>query len=87
MKIAFPQIETWDHLTDCVAFSADLDDSRIACRISLEALQDNFGCVQLRPVECFKVNRARIEAKVETLVRRAQYESDGSILIRSRDGA
>lgn len=87
MAIVFPANEVWDGSRYVVAFPADVDGNRINCAISLEALQDNFGGNQAVPLDCFRANRRAIEAKAERLIRHGRFEINGSILIRSQDGA
>ena len=87
MDIRFPAIEVMNTNLDSVSFPADIDGKRTRCAISLEALQDNFGGNDMDPVECLRANRAAIESKAASLIRRGRFEKDGSILIRSGDGA
>lgn len=87
MEILFPKKEAWNSNIDGVAFPADVDGQRIGCAISEEALQDNFGGDYAPPLECFKENRRVIEGKAAELIRKRRFESDGSIFIRSSDGA
>lgn len=85
MAITFPNVEAWDGSRDVATFPADADNQRINCAISREALQDNFGCLAGRLLDCFRDNRPRIEAKAEHLILSGRFESDGSIFIRSSD--
>lgn len=87
MPVVFPNTEAWDVLTECATFPANFNGQRIHCRISLEALQDNFNSKKDVPIDCFRVSRSRIECKAEAKIVRGQFEQDGTILIRSRDGA
>ena len=87
MEIRFPKIEDWVGNVDCVSFPADVDEKRIYCLISWEALQDNFGGNGVQPLDCFRQNRNRIEEKAERFISQGRFEADGSILIRSQDGA
>jgi hypothetical protein len=87
MIINFPRLEAWDGRRYVVSFPADVDEKRILCAISWEALSDNFGGNHAAPIESFHANRARIEAKAERLILQGRFEPDGSILVRSQDGA
>lgn len=87
MAIEFPQVEAWNGNRDVVSFPADVNGKRINCAISWEALQDNFGGDKQDPLECFRANRDAIEAKAERLIAKRRFEADGSVLIRSQDGA
>lgn len=86
MNISFPNIEILDGFRDVVVFPADVDERRISCAVSLEALCDNFEGVRDASLACFRFNRPRIEAKVESLILQDRFEADGSILLRSQDG-
>ena len=87
MNIAFQPLEAWDGHRDVVTFPADVGGKRVHCAVSWEALQDNFGGNNTPPLDCFRVSRAIIEAKADGLIRKGRFEPDGSILIRSEDGA
>jgi hypothetical protein len=87
MDIRFPEIEVMNTNLDSVSFPADVDGKQMRCAISLEALQDNFGGDSGDPVDCFRANRSAIESKAASLIRKGRVEKDGSILIRSSDGA
>lgn len=87
MAITFLKIEAFDGGKLVVSFPADNNGQRINCNISREALQDNFGGNNIDPIICFKSNRNRIEQKATTLINLKRFELDGSILIRSADGA
>lgn len=87
MTIVFPAIEAWDGNRDVVAFPADVDGKRIHCAVSGEALQDNFGGNHTAPLDCFRASRGAIEAKATCLICHGRFEPNGSILIRSQDGA
>ncbi len=87
MAINFLNIEAFDGSRLVVSFPADNNAQRINCNISLEALEDNFGGNNIDPISCFKSNRNRIEQKATELIKLKRFEHDGSILIRSADGA
>jgi hypothetical protein len=86
MTVSFPSVEAFDALTDCVSFPAKVGDVRIVCRVSWEALQDNFGGQGLEPLTAFTSSRFAVERKAAQLIERGRFEKDGSILIRSGDG-
>jgi hypothetical protein len=84
--ISFPATETWDASRNVAAFPADEDDKRFLCAITLEALQERFGAPEkLEALEAFRNHRGRIERVAERLIRRRRLETDGSVLIRSKD--
>jgi hypothetical protein len=56
------------------------------CAISKEAIADHFGGDPHQDLlETFRFNRLKIEAVALKLIRQGQFESDGSILIRTSD--
>ena len=87
MLISFPSEENWDATTTCIVFPAIINDELVICAISREALRDNFNGDELAAIECFRANRPAIEAKIKVLASKGRYEADGSIFIKSNDGA
>jgi Protein of unknown function (DUF1488) len=54
-----------------VAFPAQVDDTRVQCAISAEALEDHFGAASLREEDllaAFESNRRRIEHAARNLL-------------------
>ena len=86
MSVTFPPIEAWDATRMAVAFPADHAGGRTQCRISVEALQDNFGASGGDELAAFVRCRPAIEAKAAKLISINRYEPDGSILVQSADG-
>jgi hypothetical protein len=87
MMLEFSAVEAWDSGVECVSFPAVVDGHKIRCLISWEALQDNFGGNESDPLDAFRAARQSVEAKAAQLISRERFEKDGSILIRSHDGA
>jgi hypothetical protein len=86
MPLSFPRSETWDGARDLVVFTADDEERRIQCAITLEAIQERFGAPEkLEALEGFRNHRGRIERIAERLIRRRRLEADGSVLIRVKD--
>jgi len=86
MALSFPREESWDGWRDAVHFTADDEERRIECAITLEAIQQRFGAPsKLQALEGFRNHRGRIERIAERLIRRRRLEPDGSVLIRSAD--
>lgn len=85
MAILFPAVEVWDGIRDVISFPADVNNQRIRCAVSWEALQDHFGGNDISPLDAFCAKRSAIEGVVERLINRQRFEQDGSILIRSQD--
>jgi hypothetical protein len=85
MPITFENIEAWDGEHQVVTFPAQVNGTRVRCAISREALEDHLGANNIEPLNAFRTNRQRIEAKAEQLIGRGRFERDGSILIRTAD--
>jgi len=85
MAILFPSVEALDGNCDVISFPADVNNQRIRCAISWEALQDNFDGNNIPPLEVFCANRDAIEGIAERLINRQRFEQDGSILIITQD--
>jgi hypothetical protein len=81
----FPPEQFWNDATETMVFPAIVDNKRVRCRISLEALADRFGTYNNDPKEIFKPYRSQIERIAERKITAGQLESDGSILIRTHD--
>ncbi len=75
----------FDLESTCVRFEAIQDNKPITCAISKEALSFTYHGKGVRPLDCFRANRASIESKVKRLIEQGRFEQDGSILIRSED--
>jgi len=63
--------------------AVDNDKNVVLCRISQEALQDYFGDGE--PKSIFDSNRSQIESRANVKHEMGQIESDGSILLTTRD--
>lgn len=85
MPITFQKVEVWVGSRDIVTFPAEVNQKRISCAISWEALQDHFGGNSVPPLDVFRANRQAIEAKAVQIINRQRFELDGSILIRTSD--
>jgi hypothetical protein len=86
MALSFPRGEAWDGTRDVVVFTADDEERRIQCAITLEAIQQRFGALdKLEALEGFRNHRGRIERVAERIIRRRALEPDGSVLIRTKD--
>jgi Protein of unknown function (DUF1488) len=86
MEIKFATDEWYDHhRRKIVWFTASVDDKRIDCGISIEALDDHFGAYYDDPLPAFRANRSRIETVAARLIEESRFESDGTLLIRSAD--
>lgn len=75
-----------DNERDVVEFIVTNNGQQIKCAISFEALDDNFGEDNNDYLNCFISNSESIEGKARDIIRRKQFEPDGSTLIRSVDG-
>lgn len=88
MDATFPPFEGQDLTTEVVVFPADLADGRrLECRISYEALADNFGAKGHDDMlRAFNAERTTIEAKALALIRQGRVDELGRVTILSGDG-
>ena len=86
VAVKFPKVESWNTLREAVFFPAEIDGARIQCAISLAALRDHFGGKLQSPLEIFRANRRRIEAKARERIVLGCFELHGFVPIRSFDG-
>jgi hypothetical protein len=85
-NIEFFADEWYDHhRRKVVWFSAIVDEKRIDCGISMEALADHFSGFYDDPLPIFKAHRERIQEAATKLISRRRFEDDGTVLIRSAD--
>ena len=69
-----------------ISFWTKVDEQKINCTISYDALRARFGLTdQYNPIPCFTAHRRRIEVLAESLILRSRYESNGTILIKRED--
>jgi len=83
--ILFPGLECWNAMTKVATIAADVNKSRVLCRISLDALRDKFGPSKEEPMRFVALRRTAIHEAAVKLIEREIYEEDGSILINSCD--
>ncbi len=77
----------WEGGLEVIEFTADQDGHTIVCRVSRKCLEDHCGGPKTAG-ECLdaaKKHSVAIEVKVQSLIQRARFEPDGSILLRSAD--
>ncbi len=72
-------------MTKVATIVAEVNGSRVLCRISFEILQKKFHASAEDPKQAVVENRLVIEAAARTLIENEAYEEDGSIVIRHRD--
>jgi hypothetical protein len=86
LSIEFNADEWYDHQRRKVVwFSAIVDEKRIDCGVSIEALRDHFGAYYDDPLPAFKAHRARIQEAATRLITARRFEDDGTVIIRSAD--
>ncbi|MET0010751.1 MAG: DUF1488 family protein [Candidatus Thiodiazotropha sp. 6PLUC9] len=83
--ILFPRLECWNTTSKVATIAADVDKTRVLCRISLEILKEQFGPSDLKPMQFVAQHRVDIQNAARTLIENGVYEEDGSILIRACD--
>ncbi len=84
-EISFPVRECWNPMTKVATITAEVDQRRIPCRISMEVLQENFSVSVDEPLRALEENRSVLQAKSRMLIANKAFEEDGSIVIRSKD--
>ncbi len=85
ITISFPLLESWNPMTRVATVVAEVNGSRVLCRISLKILKERFHASAENPMQAVVENRWIIEAAARTLIENEAYERDGSIVIRHRD--
>jgi len=81
MKIEFPSLSTLDSSTGSVVFPVKVDGNAHRFGVSMEALQDHFGCAPgVDPVAAFEANRATIESKARSRVLAGQIGANLNLL-------
>jgi len=86
--LAFPDKEFHVDIDGTVTFWGQEGERRIRCRISREALDDHFSDRdRLKPEAAFKKYRGEIEALARRKYLLDRLEPDGSVLIRTDEGA
>ncbi len=82
MDIKFPAIEGQKSFD--VVFPADVDGTRVMCKVTIEVLQDHFGA-DANGAPAFAANRAVFEQKAEQKIRNGHFQPEGTILISTTD--
>jgi hypothetical protein len=86
LNIEFNADEWYDHQRRKVVwFSAVVDEKRIDCGVSIEALRDHFGAYYDDPLPAFRSHRSRIQGAATKLITQRRFEDDGTVIIRSAD--
>ena len=84
-KVSFPGLECWNPVTGVASIAANIDKTRVLCRISLETMKDRFGVRGDDPMGCLLQHRTAIQEAAVMLINSKRYEEDGSVLIGARD--
>jgi hypothetical protein len=83
--ILFPRLECWNTTSNVATIAADVDKTRVLCRISLAILREQFGPSEMEPMKFVAQHRVAIQEAARRLIENGVYEKDGSILIRACD--
>ena len=83
--ISFPVLECWNPMTKMATIAAQVHESRVLCRISMEVLQKKFHASTDEPMRAVAENRLVLQAKARMLIENKAFEEDGSIIIRMKD--
>jgi hypothetical protein len=81
----FPRLESWNPVSKTGTVAVQVNKKRVLCRISFELLQKKFRATVENPLQAMKDNRTAIEAAIQKLVEKGNYQADGSIIIRAAD--
>jgi len=84
MDISFPQGRQTLKERD-VVFAAMVDGRDVTCRVSGEALEDDFSARPGAYESAFNANRPMIEEAAIGKIMGGAFEEDGTILLRSAD--
>lgn len=83
--ITFPQLECWSPMREQATFAAEVNGTRVTCRIESEALTDCSPDHAENPMRALAASRRDVQAAARRLIESDRYEDDGSILIRRSD--
>lgn len=85
-ELLFPNPEArYEFDRDLVLFDGQVRGEAILCGISREALEDHFDRGKKGLVQMYKANYGRIHHEARRKYLSAQFESDGSVLIKTLD--
>ena len=84
-SISFPKLECWNPAKDVATIAATVDKERVLCHISLKTLISRFGASKNSPMRSVSENRVEIQAAAKKLIKKRDYEEDGSVIVRDRD--
>ncbi len=84
--ISFPKLECWNSMTKMATVAAEVDKKRVLCRVSYESLRTKFGVSEDMLMHSVIVrHRTDIQEAARKIIERDDYESDGSVLIKTSD--
>ena len=83
--VTFPLLECWNPLTKVATLAAEMNKSRILCRISFDVLRKKFRATKDDPMRAVAENRAPIRAAAKRLIESKSFEEDGSVVVRAGD--
>lgn len=84
--LIFPELnEYYDPARMIVIFTGQDGDRSIHCAVSREVLEDYFGGDGKDPLTVFQANHETIEHEVRRIYLLGNIETDGSVLLTSKD--
>ncbi len=83
--ISFPLLECWSPITNNATFAANVNGSRVMCRVETAALSKSDPSLADEPMKALAAHRVAIQATARRLIEKQRFEEDGSILIRKAD--
>lgn len=84
-SILFPRLECWNPDKNIATIAATVNKERVLCHISLKTLIAKFGASKNSPMRSVVENRVEIQAAAKELIKKRNYEEDGSVFVRDRD--
>lgn len=84
-EISFPILECWNPITKVATIAAEVNKTRVLCRVSLAVLQKQFHASVEEPMRSVAENRSTLQAAARKLIEQQAFEEDGSIVLRNKD--
>ncbi len=82
--LEFPLLECWNPMTQTALIVAQVGGCRVMCNIPLDLLYKRFGDEE-SPMKLVTRNRPALEAAAYRVIESGRFESDGSILLETKD--
>ena len=83
--ITFPDLQCWNPQTLVATIIAEINGSRINCRIKVSDMKKAFSIDDENPMKSITQYRKDLEKVSKRLIEQSRFEKDGSIEIKSLD--